>query len=119
MIRLRGIYRGGGCYRNQRPTGDILYDKVATIGRDCCGTNQLTKAHEDLPQIVYLVVKAAGAELPCRVHLGRLSVKVLRRAREGDGIALSVIGPVIYYQQEGLTGVNRETGHHGRLEGVI
>jgi hypothetical protein len=119
LIRLRRIYRDGGCYRNQRPTGYILNDKVAAIGRYGRRINKLIEPHQNLAEVVQLVIIGGGAELSRRVHFGRGIVKVLRRAREGDGIALIVIGPVIHYQQEGLTGGNRETGHHGGLGGVI
>jgi hypothetical protein len=119
LTRLRRIYRGGGCYRNQRPTGYILNDKVASIGRYGRRINKLIELHQNLAEVVQLVIIGGGAELSRRVHLGRPSVKVLRRAREGDGIASSIPGVVIHYQQEGLTSINRETGHHGGLGGVM
>jgi hypothetical protein len=96
LIRLRRIYRGAGCYRNQRPTGYILNDKVASIGRYGRRINKLIEPHQNLAEVVQLVIIGGGAELSRRVHFRRGIVKVLRRTREGDGIALIVIGPVIY-----------------------
>jgi hypothetical protein len=96
LIRLRRIYRSGGCYRKRRPTGYILNDKVASIGRYGRRINKLIEPHQNLAEVVQLVIIGGGAELSRRVHFGRRIVKVLRRAREGDGIALIVIGPIIY-----------------------